>query len=1059
MTKSAFELLAEPIQHALWDMQWRDLRPIQVDAIRTLLTTDSDLLITARTASGKTEAAFLPILSRLFETPGRSVGAMYVGPLKALINDQFQRLERLCERADIPVHRWHGDVDGGKKEKLLRDPRGIILITPESLESFFVNRSSRLEPLFADLRFVVIDEIHALVGRERGLQLRSQLFRLRRYTRQDFRLLGLSATVGDRIDYYRSWMRPDDLHRVAHIVDAEEKKRVQFGIQVYESAPPTAAAEKPPDDDIEGSRRLDELDSAAPDAMVTDALRHFGGTKNLIFCNSRGSVEWLADALNEACRRESRPEEFLVHHGSVSKELRYFAEEEMCGSRPSTAVCSATLELGIDIGNVRTVGQLGACWSVNSQVQRLGRSGRKDGEAHCMRVMLALKNEPADSDLVDRLYPELLQSIAIAELMLQRWVEPPEVSVHDRSTLVQQVLSVLAEQGGVGAKALGDRLLAKGAFRDVDVDEFAEVLRGLGKFGLIEQMQDGLLLLSPKGERLVHDKDFYSAFVTPQELTVRCDGRTIGSLSALYLPQPEDHFLLAGRRWQVREVDIDRGEVLVQAAGGRKPPKFFGSTGEIHPRIREEMLNVISGDKQYGYLNETAKKFLQLARDAYRGTTTNDPTMIVLGPNDCLWFTWTGTRIQRTLILLAQQAGLACSDEKLAIRFGASHETVAGILSLSCPADSAAGDNSFEMEAMPWRKFDEFLSPALLQDAFLHDRLDMDGARAAICELTRRYPNAIAEARARLAASSQGVSAGESDDEEIDEQFLVEANSVAAALPDVPLDQCEFVAFDLETTGLHPVWARIIGIGAVRFRLDGREVARFHSLVDPGIPIPAAATRVHGITDSMVRDQPLIEAALDGFASFLGTGRTILLAHNARFDRDFLASAAALHGRSLPTFPVVDTLSLAQKLFPESPNFRLTTLAALVGRTANNAHRAVADAETVQFLFGQLLGRCKLRFSRELFDLGNVSQLDETSDLNGELPSGFEQLTTAIEERRSIQILYSGNALKPRLHEVAPLRIVTTSRRTYIAAICGFDGKRKLYRVDRIRKIAFSSQS
>lgn len=1050
MDNSAFELLAKPIQHVLWEMKWRELRPIQVDAIRTLLTTDSDLLITARTASGKTEAAFLPILSRLFEAPGKSVGAMYVGPLKALINDQFQRLEQLCERAEIPVHRWHGDVDGGKKEKLLRDPRGVILITPESLESFFVNRPSRLEPLFADLRFVVIDEIHALVGRERGLQLRSQLFRLRRYTRQDFRLLGLSATVGDRIDYYRSWMRPDDLQRVSHIVDTDEKKRVQFGIQVYESVPPTVVAEKRPDDDIEGSRRLDELDSAAPDAMVVDALRNFGGTKNLIFCNSRGSVEWLADALNEACRRESRPEEFLVHHGSVSKELRYFAEEEMRGPRPSTAVCSATLELGIDIGNVRTVGQLGACWSVNSQVQRLGRSGRKDDEAHCMRVMIPLKIESADSDLIDRLYPELLQSIAIAELMLQRWVEPPDTDVRDRSTLIQQILSVLAECGGIAAKGLADRLRIKGAFRDVEIAEFAEVVRGLGKFGLIEQMQDGLLLLTPKGERLVHDKDFYSAFVTPQELIVRCDGRTIGSLSAMYLPQPEDHFLLAGRRWQVRDVDVEKGEVLVNPASGRKPPKYFGSTGEIHKRIREEMFNVVSGDKPFAYLNETAKTFLHSARDAYRRAATSDPTMVVLGPNDCLWFTWTGTRIQRTLVLLAEEAGLACSDEKLAVRIGCSPEAAAGVLSQFRTVETDSNRVEFDLEALPWRKFDEFLSPELLKEAFVHDRLDMEGARAAIDELVSHYPHAVST-QYRLEQVSTFIT-GSTDDETEDVRLVARSPLDLGEYSNLPLQECEFVAFDLETTGLHPVWSKIIEIGAIRFRLDGREIGRFHSLVDPGVPIPEDATRVHGITDTMVLGQPSIAAAIASFTTFLGAGRVVLIAHNADFDRRFLASSSAIHGLSLPSTPVLDTLSLAQNLLPGSPNYRLTTLAAGLGRNVGDAHRAIADAEAVRCLFVDLLTRNQIQSLEKLFDLGNVSKLNHIAAVECELPPGYAQLMAAIEERRAIQMLYATNPSNAKLHEVRPLSIITASQRAYLSAVCGFDGKIKLYRVDRIRK-------
>lgn len=1047
MTATAFELLSQPIRHALWDMQWRELRPIQVDAIQTLLTTEKDLLITARTASGKTEAAFLPILSRLHESPGASVGAMYVGPLKALINDQFQRLERLCERAEIPVHRWHGDVDGGQKEKLLKAPRGVILITPESLESFFVNRPGRLAGLFADLRFVVIDEIHALVGRERGLQLRSQLYRLRQYVRQDFRLLGLSATVGDRIDFYRRWMRPENPENVAHIEDEQETKRVQYGIYAYDTKPsedPTETEASKADED-----RTANSDDPVPDVLVADILRNFGGKKNLIFCNNRGGVEWLADGLNDACRRQGRPEEFLVHHGSISKELRFATEEEMRGARPATAVCSATLELGIDIGSVKTVGQLGACWSVNSLVQRLGRSGRRDDEPHCMRVMLPTRRQQADADLVVRLYPELLQAIALTELMLQKWYEPPTVSEHDRSTLVQQALSVLAEHGGVRAQTLAERLVTSGAFRETEMSEFAELLRGLGRAGLMEQMQDGLLLLTPKGEQIVHDRDFYSAFVTPQELTVRSDGRTIGTLSAVYLPRPEDHFLLAGRRWQVCEVDLKRGEVLVRPAAGRKPPKYYGSVGEVHHRIHEEMKRVVSSDQEYAYLNPLAKELLHSARVAYRQAMQLDDNVLDLGNGNCLWFTWAGTRIQRTLLIMADQVGLDCSDERIAIRFRASPQQVADILGRSFANVVDPNDVPLEIEATPWRKFDDYVSPPLLQEAFIRDRLDLAGAREAVAQFTARYPSSNDDV---IQASVGNCSHDSNELEDFSDADGLPRDGYSA-FPDGPMDACEFVAFDLETTGLHPLWERIVEIAAVRFNTHGCELDRFQSLVDPGKPIPTEATKIHGITDDMVRGQPTISDVLSRFVSFLGGGSTVLIAHNASFDRNFLKSAAAVNGLLLPDLPVIDTLVMARATFPAAPNHRLPTLLELIGRSSERAHRAASDADSVRLLFEHFLKRRPLRIRSQLYEVGNAVPLSDRSEQPPELPPGFEDLALAIEKRRPIQILYRGGRVSATMREVTPIQIIESAGRHYLSAICGFDGNTKLFRFDRIQKL------
>lgn len=225
---SSYALLAEPIQKALWKLGWESLRPIQEQAIELIQNSQNDLIISARTASGKTEAAFLPVLSVICQNPASSVQVIYVGPLKALINDQFRRLEELCEYAQIPVHRWHGDVSASKKQKFVRNPRGVLLITPESIESLFVNRSTALNSLFHSLSFVVIDEIHALQGTERGTHLRSLLFRVDQCAINPPRIVGLSATIGDE-KLSAEWVRPNAVNRVDLIKDDLSKKSIQYG--------------------------------------------------------------------------------------------------------------------------------------------------------------------------------------------------------------------------------------------------------------------------------------------------------------------------------------------------------------------------------------------------------------------------------------------------------------------------------------------------------------------------------------------------------------------------------------------------------------------------------------------------------------------------------------------------------------------------------------------------------------------------------------------------------------------------------------------------------------
>lgn len=194
---SIFERYAPFVQDFIYDHAWENLRGIQVAAGEAIFNTDENVLLTASTASGKTEAAFFPILTDLWENPPSSVGALYVAPLKALINDQFMRLNDLCEEADIPVWHWHGDVSSSHKQKLLKHPSGILQITPESLEALLMHRHMAVPRLFHDLRFVVIDEVHSLLRGDRGGQTLCLVERLSRMAGVNPRRIGLSATIGD----------------------------------------------------------------------------------------------------------------------------------------------------------------------------------------------------------------------------------------------------------------------------------------------------------------------------------------------------------------------------------------------------------------------------------------------------------------------------------------------------------------------------------------------------------------------------------------------------------------------------------------------------------------------------------------------------------------------------------------------------------------------------------------------------------------------------------------------------------------------------------------------
>ena len=279
----AFELLHPLIQRWIWQQNWSELRDIQELAAPVLLSREKDLIIMAGTASGKTEAAFLPICTHLATSPPKSIGALYVGPLKALINDQFGRLESLCEALEIPVHRWHGDVSSSKKKRLLDDPSGILLITPESLEALFVIHGTNIRRLFGDLAYVVIDEIHSFMGNERGRQLQSLLHRIQVATRRQVPRVGLSATIGSPA-LAAAFLRSDDPGRVVLMESKAGSQEVRLQVRGYyePGAPTLVAASNAPKMPEEAATPVQESLGLVNEGIIADLFKRLRGSSNLI---------------------------------------------------------------------------------------------------------------------------------------------------------------------------------------------------------------------------------------------------------------------------------------------------------------------------------------------------------------------------------------------------------------------------------------------------------------------------------------------------------------------------------------------------------------------------------------------------------------------------------------------------------------------------------------------------------------------------------------------------------------------------------------------------------
>jgi ATP-dependent helicase Lhr and Lhr-like helicase len=722
---SAFARLHRTLQEPLYRMAWTHLRPIQVQAIHEIFDGPGDLILAARTASGKTEAAFLPILSKLAENPHGGVRAVYAGPLKALINDQFLRLEQLCEQAEIPVHKWHGDVSAKAKQRLLKQPSGVLLITPESIESLFVNHPGELAAVFAHLGFIVIDEMHSFIGTERGAHLRSLTARLASQSTQVVRRLGLSATLGD-LDAARRWLRPADPDGVAVIEDHEEK---QILLKLSGYLVPRSGL----DEEDDAANELGRFEDVS---LFSDVFEAFQGKSALIFGNRKELLERCADYAVSESRRKGLANRFRIHHGSLSKSEREETEDALRSEPGIATFCSSTLEMGIDVGNVKMVGQIGPPWSVNSLAQRLGRSGRKEGEASVIRIFIDQEEPGPHNPLIDRLFPGLLQAIAMTELMLGRWCEPPEVDRLHLSTLVQQVMSVIAAQGGATPAPLYKTLVTHGGFPGIDQPTFGEVLRSMGAADLIEQTPEGLLILGLKGEKIVRRYDFYVSFLISEEYRVVHEGRHVGNI-AWEFGGAEEYLILAGRRWKVLEIDFERKVIVVEPSDGGHAPRFSGRAGfDVHPKVREMMRSLIARDDFPVYLDPTAKKMLADARKTgQEANIVNNPFFQEV--STLLWMTWTGSRIQRTLHGLGHFfGGLDVRDDGIALTIQKSSEArvkeAYRAFLEKCPAVEAIAAHC---PGRAQQKYEPFLSDTLLARNYARNGLDLPGALQLIRQL------------------------------------------------------------------------------------------------------------------------------------------------------------------------------------------------------------------------------------------------------------------------------------------------------------------------------------
>lgn len=731
---------------------WTELRPVQGktwDWFGSERHEAHDLIVCAPTATGKTEAVFLPLISRLGDWDGRGFDIIYICPLKALIDQQTARLKPLFKAKDRPVLPWHGEARAGR-EAAKRSPEGVLVITPESLEGLL--RTGMATVMFRGLKAVVIDELHAFFGTPRGVQIIAQLARLDAALGEKVPRIGLSATLSEDVEAEaRAFLRPADPGRVAIVSDDTPITAITFEVRAFIDEAATDAPRSAK------TQLLEDLRETIVEPMASE---DGGVRKALIFCNSRAMVEWCATEL-----RTPRPDTdtgdhpnlknlVFPHHGSLDRATRKIAEEALRDAdRATVVVSSPTLELGLDVGDIEHVVQVDPGPSVASLRQRLGRSGRRSGKLS--RLTLLVREEPGGEGAhpLAHLHVSLVQGLAQLVLVHDRRFEAPTAGALNLSTFLQQTLSMA--NLGVTLADIDKILLAEGPFIEDAKPDYHALIDRLGR--PVEKDLPGFrpLLVPPTDElpvfglttparKITNGSGFGAAFDGGKQFTVRAGGETLGQIPGGHNLKPGDPVFFAGRRWAVQTVIDVPPTVLLHPAGGGRPPRFAGSPISPSGLVVETMRALLSGQRALPdiELDDTARSLWAEAQDAYDRLDL-DLEPCLAWEDDILILPWTGPRAQATLIAALRHLGLNAGPAHIGIvAISQTVETVKVALKkvatwqdLPNPDDLVRGLRSPRFE-----KFDGELGPYLQRRNYAAARLDIEAAKAAAARALRLEP-------------------------------------------------------------------------------------------------------------------------------------------------------------------------------------------------------------------------------------------------------------------------------------------------------------------------------
>lgn len=599
---TAFDTLHPALQyHLVNSLGWSSLRPTQAEAIAPIHQGRHCLLL-APTAGGKTEAAVIPVLSRLLCENWTGVSVLYVCPIKALLNNLALRLEHYAGLVGRRVELWHGDVSPSRKRRALQDPPDIILTTPESLEGMLISTRVERQVWFGGLRTVIVDELHAFAGDDRGWHLRSLLARLGRYVSPPPQRIGLSATVRNP-DALLAWFAPAG------------ERQVVGNARVSTDADVT----------------LDYVGSLENAATVIARLHQ--GRKRLVFCDSRSHAEQLSSRLRERGVRT------FVSHASLSASERRQSEAAFAEERDCAIVATSTLELGIDVGDLDHVIQIDAPATVSSFLQRMGRTGRRpDSRRNCLFL--------ATHD------PSFLLALGLVALWRREWVEAVVPPAEPWGVVAQQTLAIVLEQGQLPAAELLAQLGA--GFPECRGLELGEAIAELNRLGYLAEAGPGVVQIGPSAEQEFgrrHYRDLLATFSGAPLLTARYGGVEIGYVDpfALVGRAIEHRILLGGRSWTVLDIDWGRRVVMLEPATGGGRARWSGSGRVIGPEISGAIRAVVESGHLEGV---TLSKRAALRLEALQGelpTGSHQPVVVRDARGRYRVWTFAGTLANRLL--------------------------------------------------------------------------------------------------------------------------------------------------------------------------------------------------------------------------------------------------------------------------------------------------------------------------------------------------------------------------------------------------------------------------